>query len=272
MTGPALTVRGPARTRVPLQLPEEGAGTELRDLHEQMLAAVMDGDGLGGIAELASHEVGGPVAIVLPEHGLQAIWPEAEIAPLGEWAALAIAGNNGTLPEGVDLAVPIAASGRDVGRVIALADSGQASTTALLVDREEVLRLAALTALTELAVVEARDQLAEELRGSLIEEMRAGAISGEEIVRRGQRLGADLTSGVVALAAEASGGKPRYMAAIISSVAGSAIAEPLGDRVFALLPTTEADGGADGATARAREIVRRPVSYTHLTLPTIYSV
>ena len=99
-----------------------------------------------------------------------------------------------------------------------------------------MLRLAALTAVTELAVVEAATQLAEELRGSLIEEMRAGAISGEEIVRRGQRLGAD-SPGVVALAAEASGGKPRYMAAIISSVAGSAIAEPLGDRVFALLPS-----------------------------------
>ncbi len=226
----------------------------MRDLHEQMLAAVMEGDGLGGIAELASHEVGGPVAIVLPDHGLQAIWPEGEIGALGEWTALAIAGRNGTLPDGIDLAVPIAAGGRDVGRVIALGGSDEA---ARLVDREEVLRLAALTALTELAVVEARDQLAEELRGSLIEEMRAGAISGEEIVRRGQRLGADLTAGVVALAAEASGGKPRYMAAIITSVAGNAIAEPLGDRVFALLPTTEADGGPDGATARAREIVRR---------------
>jgi sugar diacid utilization regulator len=226
----------------------------LRDLHEQMLAAVMEGDGLGGIAELASHEVGGPVAIVLPDHGLQAIWPEGEIEALSEWAALAVAGRNGSLPDGIDLAVPVAAAGRDIGRVIALGGNDDASR---LVDREEVLRLAALTALTELAVVEARDQLAEELRGSLIEEMRAGAISSEEIVRRGQRLGADLTAGLVALAAEASGGKPRYMAAIISSVAEGAVAEPLGDRVFALLPTTEADGGPDGANARAREIVRR---------------
>ena len=111
--------------------------------------------------------------------------------------------------------------------------------------------------MTELAVVEARDQLAEELRGSLIEEMRAGAISGEEIIRRGQKLGADLSSGLVALAAEASGGKPRYMAAIIASVADTAIAEPLGDRVFALLPVDEQSGGADAATERAREIVRR---------------
>ena len=229
----------------------------MRDLHEQMLAAVMDGDGLGGIAELASHEVGGPVAIVLPDHGLQAIWPDGEIAPLSDWTALAIAGRNGSLPDGIDLAVPVAAAGREIGRVIALGEADEASGAARLVDREEVLRLAALTALTELAVVEARDQLAEELRGSLIEEMRAGAISGEEIIRRGQRLGADLSAGVVALAAEASGGKPRYMAAIISSVAGGAIAEPLGDRVFALLPTTDAEGGPDAATARAREIVRR---------------
>ncbi len=227
----------------------------MRDLHEQMLATVMDGDGLGGIAELAAHEVGGPVAIVLPEHGLASVWPEGErIEPLTEWTAKAVAGQNGTLPEGIDLAVPIPVAGRDVGRVIAVAGAEQ---TAKLVDREEVLRIAALTALTELAVVEARDALAEQLRGSLIEEMRAGAIEREEIVRRGQRLGSDLSDGLVAVAAEASGGKPRYMAAIVSSVAGNAIAEALGDRVFGLLPAGEAAGGPEATAERAREIVRR---------------
>lgn len=228
----------------------------MRDLHEQMLAAVIGGDGLGGIAELASHEVGGPVAIVLPGHGISAVWPEdaGDVDALVAWTGEALAGRNGTLPDGIDLAVPIAANENDVGRVIALAG---ADRSARLVDREEVLRLAALTALTELAVVEARDQLAEELRGSLIEEMRAGVISGEEIVRRGRRLGADLSAGGVAIAAEASGGKPRYMAAIVTSVAGSAIAEPFGDRVFALLPADEGSAGGGTATTRAREIVRR---------------
>ena len=63
-------------------------GTGMRDLQEQMLAAVMDGDGLGGIAELAAHEIGGPVAIVLPGHGPAAdLARRRRIAPIGEWTA-----------------------------------------------------------------------------------------------------------------------------------------------------------------------------------------
>src|SRR5687768_10357277 len=117
MTGPALTVRGPARDRATTTGGEGAREQAMRDLHEQMLAAVMAGDGLGGIAELASHEVGGPVAIVLPEHGLQAVWPEPESArteALVEWTSAALSGRNGSLPDGVDLAVPIGAAGRDV--------------------------------------------------------------------------------------------------------------------------------------------------------------
>jgi sugar diacid utilization regulator len=226
----------------------------MRDLHEQMLSAVMAGDGLEAVAELAAHEVGGPVAILLPGHGLSAVWPEAEVDSLLDWTESAIAGAHGELPSGVEVALPIPAGDRDVGRVIALTGDGDASR---LVDREEVLRMAALTAVTELAVAEARDQLAEELRGSLIEELRAGAISPAETLRRGRRLGADLSAGAIAMAAEATGGKPRYMAAIITSVAPDAVAEPIGDRVLALLGVSEEVGGAESAASRAREIIRR---------------
>jgi DNA-binding PucR family transcriptional regulator len=59
------------------------------------------------------------------------------------------------------------------------------------------------------------------------------------------------------MAAEATGGKPRYMAAIITSVAPDAVAEPIGDRVLALLGVSEEVGGAESAASRAREIIRR---------------
>lgn len=42
----------------------------MRDLHARMLAALLDSEGLRGIAELAAEEAGGPVAIVLPARGL----------------------------------------------------------------------------------------------------------------------------------------------------------------------------------------------------------
>jgi hypothetical protein len=45
----------------------------MRDLNATMLGAVLDGDGLEGVANLASMETGGPVAIVLPARGLAAV-------------------------------------------------------------------------------------------------------------------------------------------------------------------------------------------------------
>lgn len=227
----------------------------MRDLHEQMLAAVLDGEGLGAIAELAAHEVGGPVAILLPARGLSAAWPEADTTGLDEWASAASDSRNGSLPAGVEVAVPVLAAGKQIGRVAALASD----STGPIVDREEILRVAGLAALTELAVVEARDRVAEELRGSLIEDLREGCIGGPEIVRRAKRLGCDLSRGTIAIAAIAAAGKPRYMAAIISASAGSAICEPLGDRVFALLPAATGEPGEPGerTQARVREILKR---------------
>ncbi len=41
----------------------------MRELSTRMIEAVLDGDGLQGVAELAAVEAGGPVAIVLPPAG-----------------------------------------------------------------------------------------------------------------------------------------------------------------------------------------------------------
>src|SRR2546430_16191760 len=44
----------------------------LRDVHLQMVDAVLAGDGLGRVAELAAEAAGGPVAIIVPRIGVAA--------------------------------------------------------------------------------------------------------------------------------------------------------------------------------------------------------
>ena len=49
----------------------------MRELSTRMIEAVLDGEGLQGVADLAAAEAGGPVAILLPPRGLAARAPEA---------------------------------------------------------------------------------------------------------------------------------------------------------------------------------------------------
>ena len=59
----------------------------LRELSTRMIEAVLDGEGLHGVAELAAAEAGGPVAIVLPSRGLAASAPGGgELNGLAEYA------------------------------------------------------------------------------------------------------------------------------------------------------------------------------------------
>ena len=47
----------------------------LRSVHPEMVEAVLAGDGLARVAELAAGAVGGAVAIVVPRHGATALYP-----------------------------------------------------------------------------------------------------------------------------------------------------------------------------------------------------
>jgi sugar diacid utilization regulator len=127
-----------------------------------------------------------------------------------------------------------------------------------------VLRIAALASLTVLAVTDARDEVAGELRGSLLEDLRARSVDAAEVMRRAARMGCDLSRGAVALVAEVPSGRPRHAAVLITGEHAGAVAEPLaskGDspattRVFAILPAREGDDGAD-TVASARRISAR---------------
>jgi len=216
-----------------------------------MLAALLDGEGLQSVVELAAAEAGAPVAVVLPSRNLSAASDESV-----DLDSLRAAG--GQRPPGVAHFEPVRVGDEVIGEVFALqARNGVPRPS---IDIAEVLRTAALAVVTEVAVLDARDELAGELRGSLLEDVRAQAVSADEIVRRAARLGCDLTRGAVAFVAEIRSVLPRHAAALLTSEHEGAIAEVLewgeeegGQRVYALLP---ARGGADAeertiASARA---------------------
>jgi PucR family transcriptional regulator, purine catabolism regulatory protein len=229
----------------------------MRDLHARMLAALLGGEGLRGIAELAAEEAGGPVAIVLPARGLaDASSGEIALERLSSFAAERLRGRAPQMPDEVELEHEVNAGELTIGYVLALRSSSN-GLPAVAVDREEVLRTTALAALAEVAVSEARDEVADEVRGSLLEDLRAGRVDGDEVARRAARLGCDLSHGAVAVVAEVRSARPRHAAALISSEHEGAIAEPIGERIYAILPARAGDERPERTQASARSLAAR---------------
>jgi sugar diacid utilization regulator len=222
----------------------------MRDLHARMLTALLAGEGLRGIAELASEEAGSPVAIVLPARGLAVA--SSDDVPLDRLTEA---------PEDGGLAMPIEAAGTTIGYAIALPAPAANGMAAPAIDREEVLRTAALAALTEIAVADARDEVATDVRGSLLEDLRARRADPGGTMSRAARLGCDLSRGAVALVAQVSSARPGHAAALITGEHPGAIAEPLpaGERtrIYAILPARGGDDAAERTHASARAIARR---------------
>ena len=98
--------------------------------------------------------------------------------------------------------------------------------------------MAAIAALTEVAVVEARDETEQSLRGSFLEELLTRSdLDPADVQRRAARLGCDLSGGFVALCADPSGRGP-----------GPAAGRP-GGRAAG---RARAGGGGQGLRAAAR--------------------
>jgi sugar diacid utilization regulator len=231
----------------------------MHDLQASMLGAVFAGEGIEGIAQLAASEAGGPVAIVLPARGVSAAAPSGGASPeLVDYVAATTAGRRASRPEAVEIELPVIAGSERVGSILALASNGAGPRQKIAVDREVVLRSAAVATLAEVAAADARDELARELRGGLLEDLRANRVSGEEAIRRAARAGCDLSAGAVAVVADVET-KPRYAAALIASSCQGTIAEVLdGGRVYALLPNAV---GSERAIAIARSVVERLRDY-----------
>ena len=201
-----------------------------RGAHLEMVGAVLAGDGLGRVAEIAARHAGAPVALVVPRLG--SAQPGCE--PYERYVAARLAGGRPARPPDVTAEVPIDSGGQELGAVLLLGP-GRADTG-------EYLHVAAVAALTEVAVAEARDETEQALRGSFLEEVRRrDDLAPADLVRRARRLGCDLSDGAVALCADPGGRAPGRLIASIAAEVSGALAQAIDGRVYALLPGSDDD-------------------------------
>ena len=220
----------------------------LRVVHLKMVDAVLSGEGLGRVAELAAEAAGSPVAIVIPRLGPAALSPgvQADVGALRRYVGDRARGRPASVPPGIGGEVPIASGDETIGRVLLLGEPDEEGL--------EFLHLAAVACLTEVAVEEAREEVEQNLRGSFLEELRSRPdMDPVEIVRRAGRLGCDLSRGAVVLCAELTTDRPRHVVATIAGEYPGALAQHMDDRVYAVLPAET----PESTQAAARELATR---------------
>jgi DNA-binding PucR family transcriptional regulator len=230
-----------------------------------MVAAIMAGGGLDRIAALASAEVNATVAIVVPQVGLglfprDSVRPE-ELARLRRYVRARLSGADGEESEAPALVAaesPITTGDEPVGAVLLLAQD----PVALAPETVDVLNVAAIATLSELAVASVREETEEARRSSLIQLIRGNAeLSNEELEQRANRLGSDVSQGVVALCAELSEDRPRKVIGIIQGEQPQALAEHLDGRIYALVPPLKRDDPVNAALESARRLARALAPY-----------
>jgi sugar diacid utilization regulator len=230
----------------------------MRELSTQMIEAVLDGEGLQGVAELAAVEAGGPVAIVLPPRGLAARAPGGgELNGLAEYAKARVADTRATAPDPIAMERSIVAGGQTVGVVLLLDQGSGDGGQPVLVDREEVLRAAALGALAEVAVADAREEAERKLRGGLIEELREHEVEMAVATSKAVRLGCDLARGAIALVAEISSASPSHATALVEAEYEGSLAELVDGRLYAILPARGGDDAPERTLQAAGRIANR---------------
>jgi sugar diacid utilization regulator len=221
-----------------------------------MVAAVVAGDGLGRVCNLAADAVKAPVAVVVPRLGAFVggdTGTDTDVGPLRAYVEARLRGRPMSVPENVTLEVAIESGGETVGSALAL---GEVSDEAA-----ELLHALSVAVLTELAMADARTEVEENLRGSFLEQLRQGAVgqSADDVIRRAARFGCDLSRGAVALCAEPSGERVRHLVALVSDEVPEALAQLADDgRVYGLVPPADGDDdSAASATTLARRVATR---------------
>ncbi|HEX8208433.1 MAG TPA: helix-turn-helix domain-containing protein [Solirubrobacteraceae bacterium] len=250
----------PAPEPAPLGLVER-----LRGVHLSMVDAVLGGDGLGRVAELASEAAGGPVAIVVPRHDVAVAHPPQSIAAdaLGALRRY-VASRPARVPDGMTAEAAIESGGEVLG-VVALFGVGAQ-------DAPEFLHLAAVASMTDVAVEQAREEVEQNVRGSFLEDLRSRPdIDPADIVRRAARLGCDLSRGAVVLCAELTTDRPRHVVATVAGDYPGALAQHLDGRVYALLPAAGGDGAPESTLDAARRLATRLQRHGVVGLSSFYA-
>jgi hypothetical protein len=201
-----------------------------RRVHLEMVGAVVAGDGLERVAEVAGTHAGAPVAVIVPRLGA----PVEAWAPYERYVASRLAGGSPRRPREVTAEVPIFSGDDELGAVLLLGAGAP--------EAGEYLHVAAIAALTEVAVAEARDETEQTLRGSFLEELLTrDDLPADDIVRRASRLGCDLANGCAALCADPGERAPGRLIAAIATESPSALAQAVNGRVYALVTGSAED-------------------------------
>lgn len=216
---------------IPTQLVER-----LRDVHASMVDAVLSGDRMRDVAAIAARRTGHAVAVEIPDLGYDLVEPPD--ASSTRVAREVVVRNGGTA----------------IGTIRLLADTDPEDPD----EAEAVLHLAAMAAMTDLALVESRQQVEDQLRGTFLEELRAGAqLDTTDVIRRGDRLGCDLSCGAIILAGDPEPDRiHRFMAAIKAECPG-AFVQRLEGRVYAVIPAGEETDAEDRTVAAATVLAKR---------------
>lgn len=233
--------------------PRPDLASRLRTVHMDMVAAVVAGEGLGRVCNLAADAVKAPVAVIVPRLGAYLGGDaDADLRPLRAYAEARLQGRPAPVPPAVELEVAIDSGGETIGAALALGPVGP--------EAPELLHAVSVAVLTELAMAEARLEVEENLRGSFLEQLRSGAVgaSREDVLRRAARFGCDLAHGAVALCAEPTGERVRHLVALVTDEAPGALAQLADDgRVYGLIPPAGPDGAAESAITLARRVAAR---------------
>jgi sugar diacid utilization regulator len=230
----------------------------LRGVHTRMVEAVLAEDGLGEVARLAAAATGGDVVLVLPGADICAVAAVGDrelpqLAQLRAYVADRLDGGPAPVPDGVACEVPVASGDEVLGAVLLIGGDQPVDG-----DARGILEVAAMAALTELALREAREQVRSELRGSFLEELRAGVeLPAGEVIRRAARLGCDLTRGALVLSARPTGNRPHHVIATLRADFPRAFVQQVDDRVYAVLPPADGDEGVDTTVFLARRLAER---------------
>ena len=254
----------PAPEPAPLRLVER-----LRGVHLAMVDAVLGGDGLERVAELAADAAGGPVAIVVPRHDVAVAWPAGSVAAdalgaLRRYVADRTRDRPARVPDGLTAEAAIESGGERLG-VVALFGVGGP-------DAPEFLHLAAVASMTDVAVEQAREEVEQNVRGSFLEDLRSRPdIDPRDIVRRAARLGCDLSRGAVVLCAELTTERPRHVVATVAGDYPGALAQHMEGRVYAVLPAAGGDGAPETSVEAARRLAERLQRHGVVGLSSFYA-
>ena len=219
-----------------------------------MVAAVVAGEGLGRVCNLAADAVKAPVVVVVPRLGAYAGGDtDVDVGPLRAYVESRLRGRPMPVPEGVQLEVGIESGGETIGAALALGEVGA--------EAPDLVHAVSVAVLTELAMADARLEVEENLRGSFLEQLRSGSVGqpADEVLRRAARFNCDLSRGAVALCAEPTGERVRHLVALVGDEVPEALAQLADDgRVYGLVPPAADDpDSAASAVTLARRVASR---------------